>query len=276
MNTENTPDLWQDLYPLPNAESHKYTRGHAVVVAGKMIGAARLASRAARRMGAGLVTVVCEPNAYPIIARDWPGTIVSALGEGKRYTEHLVDEKKNAFLLGPGGGLDSDLKAKVLYTLEMGVKKGAVIDADGLNVFKTDSEKLLESLHENCVITPHEGEFTRLFPDIIGTREKMAMAAAKRAGCVVVLKGAKTLVASPCGKLVENTHASPFLATGGTGDVLAGMIVGLMALSVPAFEAAQMAVWMHGDASKRIGIGLVAEDIIDMIPQVLKSVFVSK
>ncbi|MFT7432569.1 MAG: hydroxyethylthiazole kinase-like uncharacterized protein yjeF [Alphaproteobacteria bacterium] len=273
MLTKNTIDLWKESYPIPDETSHKYTRGHAVIVAGKMVGAARLASRAARRVGAGLVTVVCEPNAYPILTRDWPGTIVSALGEGKRYTEHLVDDKKNAFLLGPGGGLDSDLKAKILYTLEMGKRKGAVIDADGLNIFKADIEKILESLHSNCVITPHAGEFTRIFPDITGSREKMAMAAATRAGCVVVLKGAKTIIASPCGQLVENDHTSPYLATGGTGDVLAGMIVGFMALGVSAFDAANMAVWLHGDAGKRLGIGLVAEDIIDILPTVLREVF---
>lgn len=276
MVTENTIDLWKGKYPLPDENSHKYSRGHAVVVAGKAIGSAKLASRAARRIGSGLVTIVCEPNAYPILMCDWPGTIVSALNEGKRYTEHLVNDGKNAFLLGPGGGLDSDLKAKILYTLEMGERKGAVIDGDGLNVFKADSEKLLESLHANCVITPHAGEFTRLFPDIVGSRDVMAMAAAKRAGCIVVLKGAKTLIASPDGQLVENHNASSCLATGGTGDVLSGMIVGLIALNVPAFDAACMAVWLHGDASERIGLGLVAEDLIDMIPTVLKETFIKK
>jgi hydroxyethylthiazole kinase-like uncharacterized protein yjeF len=273
MVTENTPELWQKDFPIPTAETHKYMRGHAVIVAGKAIGAARLASRAARRIGAGLVTVVCEPNAYPVIARDWPGTMVNSLGEGKRYTEHLVDEKKNAFLLGPGGGLDSELKSKVLYTLEMGSKKSAVIDADGLNVFKADTEKLLSVLHENCVITPHAGEFTRLFPDLEGGREKMAMAAAKRAGCVVVLKGAETLIASPDGELIVNKHSSPYLATGGTGDVLAGMITGLMAQGLGAFKAAQMAVWVHGDGGRNIGIGLIAEDVITEIPNVLKNIF---
>lgn len=273
MSIINSPDLWKNDFPIPTAETHKYMRGHVVIVAGKMIGAARLASRAARRIGAGLATVLCEQNAYPILARDWPGTMVSSLGEGKRYTEHLVDERKNAFLLGPGGGLDSDLKSKILYTLEMGTKKAAVIDADGLNVFKADASKLLSVLHENCVITPHAGEFTRIFPDLEGGREKMAMAAAKRAGCVVVLKGAETLIASPCGELVVNKHASPYLATGGTGDVLAGMIVGLMAQGVSAFKAAQMAVWLHGDAGLEVGIGLIAEDIIDQIPVVLNKTF---
>lgn len=271
----NSPDLWKGLYPLPTEESHKYTRGHAVVLAGKMIGAARLASRSARRIGAGLVTVVCESNAYPLIARDWPGTIVSSVGEGKRYTEHLVDDRKNAFLLGSGGGLDSDLKSKVLYTLEMGARKGVVLDADGLNIFKSDRDKLFDALHENCVITPHEGEFLRLFPDLTGSRELNAQAAAARTGCVVVLKGAKTVVASPCGRVVVNENASPFLATGGTGDVLAGMIVGLLAQGVPVFEASLMAVWLHGEAGKRIGIGLVAEDVIEMLPKVLSDTFLS-
>lgn len=269
----NKPSLWKDDFPIPTDKTHKYMRGHAVVVAGRMIGAARLASRAARRMGAGLVTVVCEPNAYPVVARDWPGTIVNSLGEGKRYTEHLVDERKNAFLLGPGGGLDSDLKSKILYTLEMGPKKAAVIDADGLNVFKADVDKLLTTLHGNCVITPHAGEFTRIFPDIEGSREKMVMAAAKRAGCTVVLKGAETLIAAPDGSLVMNKHAAPYLATGGTGDVLAGMITGLMAQGMTAFKAAQMAVWIHGDTGLRIGLGLVAEDIVDAIPRSLQGVF---
>lgn len=273
MPIDNNPSLWTDDFPIPTDGTHKYMRGHVVIVAGKMIGAARLASRAARRVGAGLATVLCEPNAYPVIARDWPGTMVSSLGEGKRYTEHLVDDRKNAFLLGPGGGLDSDLKSKILYTLEMGPKKAAVIDADGLNVFKSDTSKLLSVLHENCVITPHAGEFTRLFPDLEGGREKMAMAAAQRAGCVVVLKGAETLIASPCGELIVNKHASPYLATGGTGDVLAGMIVGLMAQGMTAFKAAQTAVWIHGDAGIDIGIGLIAEDIIDHIPSSLKKLF---
>ncbi len=272
MLTENSPKLWRDDFPVPTVETHKYMRGHVVIVAGRMLGASKLASRAARRIGAGLVTLVCEPNAYQVLSQDWPGTMVNALGEGKRYTEHLVDERKNAFLLGPGGGLDSDLKSKILYTLEMGPSKAAVVDADGLNVFKNDSEKLIQTLHGNCVITPHLGEFSRIFPDISGGKEKMAMAAAQRAGCVVILKGAETVIASPQGEVVVNKHASPYLATGGTGDVLAGFVVGLMAQGVSAFKSAQMAVWLHGDVAIDIGAGLIAEDLIDHVAVSMRKV----
>lgn len=273
MPVQNTPELWKDIYPIPDEKSHKYTRGHAVVLAGKMLGSAILASRAARRVGAGLTTIICEKESYPIIASQCVGTMVSALSEDKRYTEHLVDEKKDAFLLSSGGGVSDELKTLILFTLKMGPEKGVVIDADGLNVFKFEPQSLFNALHENCVITPHEAEFSRLFPDLVESREKNALAAAARAGCVVVLKGASTVIASPKGDVVVNTHASPFLASAGTGDVLAGMILGLLAQGVCAFDAAKMAVWVHGDAGKRLGMGLIAEDVVEEIPAVLKNLF---
>lgn len=273
MPFENTPNRWKNSLFIPNETTHKYMRGHSIIVAGSMSGATKLAARANRRIGSGLTTIVCLPEQKATFEADWPSTIVETIDEDNRFTKHLVDERKNTFLVGCGGGTSTNLKSIVNSTLELGIKKNVVLDAEGLTLFKQNDD-FLAKLHENCVITPHKGEFDALFPDLMGeSDETRALAAAKRAGCTVVLKGHRTLIASPTGELVENTHTTPWLATAGTGDVLAGIIAGLMAQGMSAFEAAQAGVWIHADAAINFGgPGLIAEDVIDNISASLKNI----
>lgn len=275
MSFENTPDRWKSLLFRPDAQTHKYDRGHVVVLAGEMVGASRLAAYTARRIGAGLVTIACTEAQRLLFAGDLPGNIVSVYDTEHRFTAHLTDKRKNTFVLGPGDAATSDMRSLILNTLAMGSEKNVVLDARALTLFEGNVEELLDAVHENCVLTPHKGEFARIFPDLVDTSDALlALAAAKRAGCTIVLKGHTTTIASPEGVLVENLHTSAWLATAGSGDVLAGMIAGLMAQGMPAFQAAQAAVWLHGDAAQRSGgAGLIAEDIPDILPECLQDLF---
>lgn len=273
MPFENTPDRWLNKLFVPNEDTHKYVRGHAVVLAGDMTGATRLVSYAARRMGAGLVTVACTEDQKIVFQNDLPGNIVQVYNAENRFTPHLLDARKNAFSFGAAGLCGEEGRSIVLNTLKLGPKKAVVLDAGALTAFEEDHEALLDAIHSNCVITPHKGEFHRLFPDLVDEMDDstLALAAAKRAGCTVVLKGHTTMIASPEGELVENKHTSAWLATAGTGDVLSGFVLGLLAQGVPAFEAAQAAVWLHGDAAQRFGgAGLIAEDLPDILPESLQ------
>ena len=272
MTFENTPSRWKKLLFNPNETTHKYVRGHTVIVAGSMAGAAKLAARANRRAGSGLTTIVCDEHQKAAFEADWPGHIIDVVDADNRFSKQLIDNRKNTFLIGCGGGDDASLRGIILSTLDLGLEKNVVIDADGLTLFGENNEEFVEKLHKNCVLTPHEGEFNRLFPDLVDAADSTrVLAAAQRTGCTVVLKGHKTLIASPKGELVENSHTTAWLATAGTGDVLAGIIAGFMAQGMPAFEAAQAGVWVHGDAAKRFGgAGMIAEDVIDMLPETLQ------
>ncbi len=261
---ENGPALWS--IPRPDVLSHKYSRGHAVVVGGAgMTGAARLAARAARRSGAGLVTVaVPAGEALSLVAADSPGNLVAPLEE---FESLLADRRRNAVLIGPGCGGGPKTAARALAALRAG--KACVLDADALTSLAERPESLFTAKGGRCLLTPHDGEFARLFPGINGSRLERARAAAEQSGCVVLLKGADTVIAAPDGRAVINGNAPPDLATAGSGDVLAGIAVGLLAQGMTPFDAGCAAAWLHGAAAALVGRGLIAEDIAERLPEVL-------
>lgn len=265
---ENGPSLWR--FPWPDPAAHKYARGHCVVVSGPAhaTGAARLAARGALRIGAGLVSVASPPDAVAVNAASLTAIMVKPLGD---LGDLLKDERLNAVVIGPGSGVGESTCAMVRAALAS--KASVVLDADALTSFKDDPSAMLSLLRENTVLTPHEGEFGRVFGTLLAESQnkiEAARAAASRAGCVVLLKGPDTVIAAPDGRAVVNTNAPPSLATAGSGDVLAGMIGGLMAQRVEPFAAACMAAWLHGEAALAFGPGLISEDLPDMLPSVLR------
>jgi NAD(P)H-hydrate epimerase len=275
----NHPDLWSDAFPWPRTDGHKYRRGHALVVGGeRMPGASRLACLAAARIGAGLVTLATPPAAWAIQAGALTSVMVESLPPDGALDQALEDPRRNALLIGPGLGRAPQGRRQVLDLLAAG--RPCVLDADALSVFADQPETLLAALHGQCVLTPHEGEFARLFDaardgaDAAQSaardgKPRRARAAARRCGAVVVLKGADTVIAAPDGRCAINDNAPPTLATAGTGDVLAGCVTGLLAAGMPAFEAACAAVWLHGLAADRLGPGLLAEDLPGALPGAL-------
>ncbi len=264
---ENAPDLWADHYPVPANDGHKYLRGHALILGGEtMTGAARLAARAARRMGAGLSSIATRPSSFAIYATGDPGTIIEPFNDLKSFLELLVDTRKNAVLIGPGAGVSPETRNLALAALGSG--KSVVLDADGLTVFQDDPQALTGAIQYPCVMTPHEGEFKRLF-GYEGHKIDRARQASRDTGAVVLLKGPDTVIASPDDRVIINTNAVPDLATAGAGDVLAGIIVALMAQSMSAFDAASAGTWIHGAASAKIGPGLVAEDLCEVLPEII-------
>jgi NAD(P)H-hydrate epimerase len=273
---ENTPALWR--YPWPEAEGHKYSRGHCVVLSGgpAQTGAARLAARAALRVGAGLVSVASPPNAVMVNAAHLTAVMVKPFDGAPGLAQLLSDKRLNAVALGPGLGVGGETRALVDVVLKSGA--AAVLDADAITSFRDDPEALFNRLHaphlENkIVLTPHAGEFERLFPGLLDespSKLEAARVATARAGCVVLLKGGDTVIADPGNKAAVNANAPPWLATAGAGDVLTGLVAGLLAQGMTAFEAACCGAWLHGDAAARFGPGLIAEDLPEMLPQVLQ------
>ncbi|MQX36081.1 NAD(P)H-hydrate dehydratase [Roseospira navarrensis] len=258
----NGPALWS--LPRPGARDHKYTRGHAVVFGGAtMTGAGRLAARAARRMGAGLLSVAAPSAALPLYAQDAPGVLCRAIDSPGDVETMLEDARLNALLLGPGAGRGPHTAARVLSILPRA--RPTVLDADALTSFADDPGALFEAITGPVVMTPHEGEFRALFPDLTKADDPLVRvrAAAARAGAVVLLKGPRTIIAAPDGRAGVNTNAPAALATAGSGDVLAGAILGLLAQGMPAWEAAAAAAWLHGAGAHRGPPGLIAEDLPD-------------
>ncbi len=232
-----------------------------------MTGAARLASRSAARLGAGLVTIAAPQAAFPIYAAALTGIIVHPIAGLDDFRALLADRRRNAALIGPGAGVGAETRDKALAIL--GAGKRTVLDADALTSFADDPPSLFAAIRSPVVMTPHDGEFARLF-GIGGSKPERARLAARRSGAVIVLKGADTVVAAPDGRLAINAHAPPDLATAGSGDVLAGMVLGLLAQGMEPFAAAAAAVWLHGDAAGRIGSGLVAEDLVEGLAPALR------
>lgn len=269
---ENDPGLWRGHVPHPDRKNHKYSRGHIVMCGGpRMTGAVRMAAQAAMRAGAGLCTVAADERAADVYRTDAPHVMYEPLASMDDFAAHYKDKRRNALLLGPGAGHDDQkgLQKAVLESLESG--KPLVLDADALNVFADTPERLYDALHENVVLTPHEGEFAKVFPSCAeGSKLDRAQQAAALCPSVILVKGPDTVIVRQDKAPVVNTHASPWLATAGAGDVLAGLIGGFMAQGVEAFDAACMASWVHGEAALEFGPGLTAPDIIDGIPQTLK------
>ena len=263
----NHPVWWGDRFPWPGAESHKYTRGHALVAGGAvMTGAGRLASRAAARIGAGLVTVAAPEPALPLYAAALTHIIVQPVAGLDDFDRLLADPRRNAALIGPGAGVGAETRDKTLAILAAG--KRAVLDADALTSLADNAEVLFGAIRSPCVLTPHEGEFARLF-DTSGSKLDRARGAAARSRAVMLLKGSDTVVAAPDGRAAISDGAPPELATAGSGDVLAGIVLGLLAQGMPAFEAAAAAVWLHAEAARHFGPGLVAEDLVESLPSAL-------
>jgi NAD(P)H-hydrate epimerase len=264
----NEPDWWLGAFPRSSLESHKYTRGHALVAGGAvMTGAARLAARATARLGAGLVTVAAPEAAFPIYAAALTGVIVHPVRSLEDFRALLADPRRNAALVGPGAGVGEETRDNALAIL--GAGKRVVLDADALTSFSENPDTLFSAIRSPCVMTPHAGEFVRLF-DAAGSKPERARRAARQSGAVILLKGADTVIAAPDGRVAINANAPPELATAGSGDVLAGMVLGLLAQGMEPFAAAAAAVWIHGAAAGRRGPGLVAEDLVETVPAVLE------
>ncbi len=293
---ENTPDLWIHRLGLMRriGAGNKYDRGHAVVLAGpRMTGAAMMAAHAACRAGVGLCTIAGFPNFAPY----FPSMMSETIERFSDFSDSLSDPRRNLVLLGPGAGLDDPEGLREAVRMAcVDRSRRVVLDADALNVFSENPGALFPGLyadspnvsrkerdipfpglHEGCVLTPHEGEFARLFPSLKegggGSKVERARKAAFLCGATIVLKGPDTVIAAPDGRVVVNTHASTDLATGGSGDVLAGLILGFLGrggMGIDCFSAACAAAWIQGEAALRFGPGLMATDLPDMVPGILK------
>ena len=275
----NRPALWGRSFPVPRAEGHKYSRGHAVVVSGGLstTGAARLAARGALRAGAGLVTIASPREALSVNAAASLAVMVRPVDGAAELAAFLADKRRNAVVLGPGGGVGPAMREQVAAALASAA--AVVLDADALTSFADDPAGLAALIAKRAgsatILTPHEGEFTRLFKvihedhHVLAKLEKTRLAA-RTGGAIVLLKGPDTVVASLDGRASIADNAPPDLATAGSGDVLAGIIAGLLAQGMPAFEAASAAVWLHGEAANEFGPGLIAEDLPEALPAVYR------
>jgi NAD(P)H-hydrate epimerase len=268
----NEPALWQAEFPRAEPLGNKYSRGHALIVSGPAhaTGAARLAARGALRIGAGLVSVASPPDAVAVNAAQLTAIMVKPFdGAGGLAKMICTDQRINAVVIGPGCGVGEATKSLV----DSALCTKCVLDADALTSFRDDPGKLFLLLTPDCVLTPHAGEFERIFPGLLArapSRVEAVREAAAEARCVVLLKGPDTAVASPEGLVSIASNAPPWLATAGAGDVLAGFIAGLLAQGMASFEAASAAVWLHGEAAARFGPGLIAEDLPEQVPALLK------
>ncbi len=279
---ENVPQLWHASFPVPRIDGHKYARGHTVVVSGDLAatGAARMSARGALRAGAGLVTLATPRDALAVNAAALTAVMVRSTDTVVEFAEVLTDKRLNACVIGPGAGVGPRTCDFVLTALT--AQRHMVLDADALTSFADAPDRLFEAIKaspDSCVVlTPHEGEFPRLFSDIsnkhpLRSQLERVRAAAERSGAVVLLKGPDTVVASPDGRAAIAANAPPWLATAGAGDVLAGIIAGMLAQGAPSFEAACIGVWMHGEAAREAGPGLIAEDLSETLPAVFRRLY---
>jgi ADP-dependent NAD(P)H-hydrate dehydratase / NAD(P)H-hydrate epimerase len=278
----NEPPLWGGVYPRPRPNGHKYSRGHAVVVSGGLAatGAARLAARGALRAGAGLVTIASPREALSVNAAASLAVMVRPVDGAAELADFLGDRRRNVVALGPGGGVGPEMRE--LARAALASDTAVVLDADALTSFADELPALVSAISERgasgVVLTPHEGEFARLFsaisanPEVNSKVEKTRLAAGS-SGAIVLLKGADTVVAAPDGRAAIAANAPMTLATAGAGDVLTGMIAGLLAQGMPGFEAASAAVWLHGEAAVSFGPGLISEDLADELPRVYRRLF---
>jgi hydroxyethylthiazole kinase-like uncharacterized protein yjeF len=275
----NAPDLWNAAFPRPSIEGHKYGRGHALVLSGDQIhtGAARLAARGALRAGAGLVTLASPSDALAANAAQLTAVMLRRCDGAADLSEILADRRFNAVALGPALGVGEGTRDLVLAACAASC--ALVLDADALMSFEGDAAALAQAVAAGgtrAVLTPHDGEFARLFKgdaEVLDPPSKVhrARRAAARTGAIVVLKGPDTVIAAPDGCAAINENGSPYLATAGSGDVLTGMVAGLLAQGMPGFEAACAAVWLHAEAGARFGPGLIATDLPEMLPGVLRA-----
>jgi len=265
---ENDPCLWLGNLPQLQDAGNKYNRGHALISGGyPTTGAARMAARAAARAGAGLTTIAVSSLALPVYAAALTSVMVQPLAVPEDFACLLEDIHYKAFLIGPGAGTGEETRFRVLAMLETG--RPTVLDADALTAFADDPATLDQAIKGPCVLTPHDGEFHRLFnPD--GDKLTRTRIAARRCGAIIILKGSDTVITAPDGRSVINSNAPATLATAGAGDVLSGIVLGLLAQGMEPFLAAAAAVWLHGAAATEFGPGLIAEDLPDLLPAVFR------
>ena len=271
---ENGPDLWLSRFPWPGADAHKHARGRLIVISGDAwsTGAARLAARGGLRIGAGLVTVFAKPDALAVNAAHLEAVMLRAFEtdlELEQAAAHV-----DAAVIGPAAGVTETTLVNLLALARTGA--ALVIDADAITVFRDDPDELFSVLDRDDVLTPHPGEFERLFPGLLAAapqRIAAARRAAELAGAVVLLKGPDTVIAAPDGRAAVNMNGAPWLATAGSGDVLAGFIGGLIAQGMESFEAACAAAWIHAEAGAGFGPGLIAEDLPGLAPGVLSALW---
>ena len=270
----NAPALWGHLLRRDDIADHKYARGHLTILAGPhATGAARLAALAGRRVGAGLVTIAAFRSTMMAFQAAEPGNLIVEADDGAMFAHLLADERRNAILIGPGSGGGERTRDAVEAALA--ARRHVVLDADAITTFAREPDRLFRNISGPTLLTPHEGEFRRLFPDLGGEGGKLERVrrAAARSGATILLKGPDTVVAEPGGRAVINVHASPALATAGSGDVLAGLIGGLLAQGLTPFAAAAAAAWLHGECALQFGrFGLIAEDLPGLLPNALQSV----
>jgi NAD(P)H-hydrate epimerase len=265
---ENGPGLWLSSYPWPQPESYKYKRGEVLILGGEEItGASRMTAMAAARAGAGMVTLAAPAKVWSIYATSLISAIVRSFDDLKGFEALLADRRRNVIAIGPGTGVGASTREFVLAALA--TKRVAVLDADALTSFAEAPQDLFQAIVGPCVLTPHAGEFMRLF-HFEGDKLQRTRSAAKQSNAVVVLKGPDTVIAAPDGRAIINSNAPAQLATGGSGDVLTGFVAALLAQGMPPFEAAAAAVWLHGAAATGFGLGLVAEDLANALPVVLQ------
>ncbi len=270
---ENEPNLWiQEIKP-PNFYSHKYSRGYSVINSGCFgsTNAAKLAAESSLRIGSGVVAVCCDRECINSFSTSKSSLIIKETNNIDQFIETISDNRCTAVLVGPGNGINNHTYSCVIEARKL--LKSCVIDADAISVFQNDPSSLFDITDYNCVITPHEGEFEKIFPSLKGNKVDRVKEAAKSSGAVIVLKGSDTLICSPDGRVVFNSCAPSTLATAGSGDVLAGIILGLLSQGVDPFFGSCAAVWIHSKAAKLFGYGLIADDLIDLIPRTLNNLF---
>jgi len=270
---ENHPNIWKSKFPWPNKVSHKYTRGFALIVCGeKMTGATRLAARGAARIGCGLLCLGVPKKSFNIYATENPIALIETIDKDKDLNKILKDKRINTILIGPGLGIS---KKKLNYILKAisDKKRIVILDADAL---KNNFKKILSKNKTKLVITPHQGEFSHILKNLkikkINNKISAVTDFVKKTKINLILKGNATIICSQDGRISINTNTSPFLATGGSGDVLSGMITGLIAQDMEIFDACCAAVWIHGEIAKKKGEGLISEDLPEIIPNVLKKI----
>lgn len=268
---ENAPALWRDMLPQFLPTQHKYDHGHALILGGGvMTGAARLAARACQRTGAGLVSIAAPPYATLVYASNLDSVLVQPITTLDDWQKQIDDRRKTAFLLGPGAGVSELLQQQVLAALA--TDKPTVLDADALTCFAEAPEQLFRAVRPHTVLTPHSGEFLRLFGPQQEFSDRLAVVSrmAQMLQCVILLKGSDTVIAAPDGRAIINANAPAWLATAGSGDVLAGVIAGFMTQGVAAFHAACIGAWLHGAAAQNFQPGMIAEDLIASLPATLE------
>ena len=269
----NGPALWRHHLRRDGLADHKYARGHLTILGGATAtGAARLAALAGRRAGAGLATIATPRAAMAIYQAAEPGNLIAECDDGAAFARLLEDARRNAVLIGPGSGVSERTRASVLAALA--TRRAVVLDADAISAFAETPAGLFEAVKGPVLLTPHEGEFRRLFPDLAKLPAKLERArqAARRSGAAVLVKGPDTVIAAPDGRAVINIHAPPSLATAGSGDVLAGIASALMAQGLAPLAAGAAGAWLHGESAFRFGRpGLIAEDLIERLPDALRA-----